>query len=405
MENMDNQHRQPTVIDLFAGCGGLSLGLHLAGWKGLFAVEKSPHAFETLKYNLIDKLNHFEWPAWLTQEAHDINELLKNYEKELIKLRGTVNLVAGGPPCQGFSMAGKRVKKDIRNNLVFSYIKFIEFVQPKIILFENVKGFTYAFDKTENNNSIPYSDIVIKRLEALGYDIKANIIDFSEFGVPQRRKRFILVGVKDGKAKYFEKNINELKLEFLKNKGITHRTSLEEAISDLLQKHGESNTPDRKNFKSGLYGKAVSNYQRLMRGNRKLTGMVADSHSFANHNKGTIECFSNLIKYYPIKGKRIENKEREKWGVKKRGITVLCKNSVAPTLTSHPDDYVHYCEPRIMTVREYARIQTFPDWYEIKGKYTTGGKLRKTEVPRYTQIGNAIPPLFAELAGLALKKI
>lgn len=116
-------HKHPTVIDLFAGCGGLSLGLHLSGWKGLFAVEKSPHAFETLKYNLIDKLNHFDWSDWLTKEPHDINELLNNYEKKLKQLRNKVDLVAGGPPCQGFSMAGKRVKEDIRNNLVFRCTK------------------------------------------------------------------------------------------------------------------------------------------------------------------------------------------------------------------------------------------------------------------------------------------
>ena len=74
-------------------------------------------------------------------------------------------------------------------------------------------------------------------------------------------------------------------------------------------------------------------------------------------------------------------------------------------LTSHPDDYIHYSEPRILTVREYARIQSFPDWFEFKEKYTTGGKARKREVPRYTQAGNAIPPLFAEQAGLALKQL
>lgn len=398
-------HKHPTVIDLFAGCGGLSLGLHLSGWKGLFAIEKSPHAFETLKYNLIDKLNHFDWPDWLTKEPHDINELLNNYEKELKQLKNKVNLVAGGPPCQGFSMAGKRVKEDIRNNLVFSYIKFIELVQPKIILFENVKGFTYAFDKKENKSSAPYSEIVIRRLKEIGYDIKAHIVDFSEFGIPQRRKRFILVGVRNGNAEDFFQNIYSMKEDFLKNKRILNQVSINEAISDLLRINGERSTPDRKNFKSGIYGEAKSNYQLLMRGNMKLFGKVADSHSFAKHNKKTVECFNKLITEYPIKGKRIENKERAKWGVKKRGITVLNQSLVSPTLTSHPDDYIHYCEPRIMTVREYARLQSFPDWYEIKGKYTTGGKLRKTEVPRYTQIGNAIPPLFAELAGLALKKL
>lgn len=136
-----------TVIDLFAGCGGLSLGLYQAGWSGLFAIEKNPFAFETLKANLIDNKKHFNWPQWLPQTPHDINEVLKKYKVQLEGLRGKVDLVAGGPPCQGFSMAGKRVEDDIRNNLVFSYIKFIDLVRPKIILFENVKGFTYAFDK------------------------------------------------------------------------------------------------------------------------------------------------------------------------------------------------------------------------------------------------------------------
>jgi DNA (cytosine-5)-methyltransferase 1 len=102
---------------------------------------------------------------------------------------------------------------------------------------------------------------------------------------------------------------------------------------------------------------------------------------------------------------KIGGEEREQFNIKKRGIFVLDPDKPAPTLTSHPDDYVHYCEPRILSVREYARIQTFPDWFEFKEKYTTGGKLRIVEVPRYTQVGNAIPPLFSEQAGLALKQI
>ena len=114
-----------TVIDLFAGCGGLSLGLYQAGWNGIFAIEKNTFAFDTLKYNLIDNNPHFTWPDWLPQTPHDINEVLEKYEKQLKALRGTIDLVAGGPPCQGFSMAGKRAEDDIRNNLVFSYIEFI----------------------------------------------------------------------------------------------------------------------------------------------------------------------------------------------------------------------------------------------------------------------------------------
>ena len=117
------------------------------------------------------------------------------------------------------------------------------------------------------------------------------------------------------------------------------------------------------------------------------------------------ECFRNLLANYSIRGKRVDGDARIKWNVKQRSITILNENSISPTITGHPDDYLHYCEPRIMTVRECARIQSFPDWYEIKMKYTTGGNMRKVEVPRYTQIGNAIPPLFAELAGIVLKNM
>ena len=91
--------------------------------------------------------------------------------------------------------------------------------------------------------------------------------------------------------------------------------------------------------------------------------------------------FVQLLANYPVKGKRIDGEARA------------------------PDDYLHYSEPRILTVREYARIQSFPDWYEFKSKYTTGGDMRKKEVPRYSQIGNAIPPLFAEQVGNVLKEM
>ena len=391
-------------IDLFAGCGGLSLGLHLSGWKGVFAIEKSPFAFETLKYNLIENRKHFDWPSWLSISNHDINEVLDNYQEELKRLQGTIDLVAGGPPCQGFSMAGKRVENDTRNQLVFSYIQFIKLVKPKMILFENVKGFTFAFNKKTNKDAIPYSEVVINELKELGYNVKPHIIDFSKYGVPQRRKRFILVGIMGGNAENFETLLEELKTDYLKNKGIESFVSLQDAISDLFQKNGEIPTPDRKGFNSGVYGDINSNYQRMMRNNIDSKS-IPDSHSFAHHNSFTQKVFTNLIAYYPNMVKRITNKEREQWHIKKRGLTLLNMNDVSPTLTSHPDDYVHYAEPRILTVREYARIQSFPDWYQFKMKYTTGGDMRKKEVPRYTQIGNAIPPLFAELAGRVLIEI
>lgn len=394
-----------TVIDLFAGAGGLSLGLYQAGWEGVFAIEKNAFAFETLKYNLIDNKKHFNWPDWLPQTEHDINEVLKKYPKQLKSLRGKVDLVAGGPPCQGFSMAGKRVEEDVRNQLVFSYIKFIELVQPKMILFENVKGFTYAFDKNKKDGAEPYSHKVIRGLESLGYNVKPHVIDFSKYGVPQRRKRFILVGVRKdvGSPENFENLLMGNRDNFLSQKGLKPTVTLKEAISDLLRSNGEEPSPDRKGFYSGKYGnKKLTAYEKLMRGDYPQTHEIADSHSFAKHKPEKMDCYKRLLADYPQRGKRIDGIAREPWGIMQRGITVLDPNAVSPTITGHPDDYLHYCEPRIMTVRECARIQSFPDWYEIKKKYTTGGKMRKMEVPRYTQIGNAIPPLFAEQAGRVL---
>lgn len=397
-----------TVIDLFAGCGGLSLGLYQAGWEGLFAIEKNAFAFETLKYNLIDNKKHFNWPQWLPKTEHDINEVLEKYQDQLKGLRGKVDLVAGGPPCQGFSMAGKRVEDDVRNQLVFSYIKFIELVRPKMILFENVKGFTYAFDKgkSEDSQKEPYSQKVAHKLDELGYNVKPHVIDFSKYGVPQRRKRFILVGIQKelGSPDVFEKLLEENRDVFLHRKGLKATTTLKEAISDLLRSNGEMPSPDRKGFYSGKYGhNNISKYQEFLRGDYPNTHEIADSHSFAKQTPDKLTCYNRLLAEYPIKGKRIDGRSREQWGIKQRGITILDPDSVSPTITGHPDDYLHYSEPRIMTVRECARIQSFPDWYEIKKKYTTGGKMRKVEVPRYTQIGNAIPPLFAELAGNVLK--
>lgn len=403
-----HEYQKHSVIDLFAGCGGLSLGLYQAGWQGLFAIEKNAFAFETLKYNLIDNKHHFNWPEWLPQTEHDINQVLRKYPKQLKALRGKVDLVAGGPPCQGFSMAGKRVEEDVRNQLVFSYIKFIELVQPKMILFENVKGFTYAFEKNKSCGSEPYSHKVIRGLEALGYNVKPHVIDFSNYGVPQRRKRFILVGIQKeiGSPENFEKLLMENRNTFLEQKGLKFNVTLREAISDLLRSNGEEPSPDRNGFFSGKYGRArLTSYEKLMRGDYPKTHKIADSHSFAKQSSDKIDCYKRLLADYPQRGKRIDGAAREQWGIKQRGITILDPDSVSPTITGSPDDYLHYCEPRIMTVRECARIQSFPDWYEIKKKYTTGGKMRKLEVPRYTQIGNAIPPLFAEQAGIVLKKM
>ena len=400
--------KKPTYIDIFAGCGGLSLGLHNAGWQGLFAVEKNADAFKTLEYNLIEKVNHFLWPDWLPKTSHDINVVLKDYKEQLLGLQRKVDLVVGGPPCQGFSMAGRRKENDQRNNLVKSYIKFIKTIQPKIIFFENVKGFTLEFRKNKDKGK-EYSSYVERALNRAGYYVKGELVNFGEYGIPQKRTRFILVGVrkdvpnvsKDTASQFFSL-IKNNRHSFLSKKNLTIETTLGDAISDLLRENGEVDSPDTKSFKAGMYSSIKSSYQQLMR--IGVYQCIPDSHRFPKHRPEISSKFQIILDTCK-KNKDIDSYTRERFNIKKHTIIPLDEQKKSPTITTLPDDYIHYSEPRILTVREYARIQSFPDWYIFQGKYTTGGKRRTQEVPRYTQIGNAIPPLFGEQVGIILKKM
>lgn len=392
-------------IDLFAGCGGLSLGLYKAGLKGLFAVEKNDIAFSTLKFNLIDRCNHFAWPDWLDVKNLDINDLLRDKRKELISLRNTVSLVVGGPPCQGFSLAGQRKTDDVRNQLMNSYIEFIKLVQPQMIFFENVHGFTIGFKSSTNPKikGIPYSQKLVSALEEEGYSVAFRMITMADYGVPQNRIRFILFGIKNGNAEKFFERLENGRESFLRKKGYKGPVSIKDAIGDLEKKHGVVESRDSKGFFNGIYGKIDTPYQKVMR-EHIAEKAIPDSHRFANQRNETVELLKEIMEATKT-SVRITPEQNLVKGLKKRGITPLKPDTICPTITSIPDDLIHYSEPRIMTVREHARIQSFPDDFEFKGKYTTGGKARKLEVPRYTQVANAIPPIFAEQVGCVLSEV
>lgn len=380
---------QKKYIDLFSGCGGLSLGFfNSKKWHGLFAVEKDSFAFGTLQHNLIDQRGHFDWPIWLKKENHDITEVLATKRENLAALTGSVDLIAGGPPCQGFSMAGRRKSSDQRNSLVDSYLETIQLVKPKAIFFENVEGFTLPFTKDADRR---FSNEVEKKLHELGYNPVGKLVDFAEYGVPQRRKRYIIVGFAEGIAegKNFFAELDKRRTNFLIDKGLKAKVSISEAISDLERKHGDIEVEGDR-FKYGKYGKPAGNYQNYL---RSPLVSLPDSHRFANHTAEITERLEEVISRQLSTSKAV----RDRFKLSKSSIKLLQATESSPTLTTLPDDYVHYSEPRILTVREYARIQSFNDWFEFKGKYTTGGHLRTKQVPRYSQIGNAIPPLFAEL--------
>lgn len=404
---------KPVFIDAFAGCGGLSLGLLRAGWRGLFAIEKDAFAFETLRSNLTgDRARYaFDWPEWLEMHPWTIESLMDQRAGQLSALRGRVDLLAGGPPCQGFSSAGRRRTADPRNKLVERYLDFVELVRPRMVLIENVRGITYDFVTGDNVASRRnFAGELVERLSKL-YHVYTDTIRCSAFGVPQERPRFFLVGMLKSEFKKLPNGdepfarLRAARARFLEKRGLTSKVTSRQAISDLEKGiAGVGPSPDTKGYEAILTARPRSNFQHLMRDGHK--GQISDTR-LANHRPDIIKRFKKIIAECVAAGRlnvQLNRSMRERHGIKKMATRVLDPSAPSPTITSMPDDLLHYSEPRTLTVRENARLQTFPDWFEFKGKYTTGGYLRAREVPRFTQVANAVPPLIAEMWGEVLIK-
>ena len=404
----------PCFIDAFAGCGGLSLGLLRAGWRGLFAIEKDAFAFATLKKNLIDPSGRprFAWPHWLPQKPWAIETLMDEQGARLDGLRGEVDLLAGGPPCQGFSSAGRRRPADPRNQLVDRYLEFVERVQPRIVLIENVRGITYDFVARSNGDERRnFAEEIIERLK-LHYDVFSETLHCSSYGIPQNRPRFFIVGFLRGvglpAARIIEPfaALKAARKGFLKKRGLSERVSSYQAISDLERgRTGVKPCPDSQGFEALVTIDARTNFQKAMR--QGLVGDLTDTR-LARHLPHIVKRFERIIDECKQEGRlnvQLNREMRERFGIKKMATRVLDPGKPAPTITSMPDDLLHYAEARTLTVRENARLQTFPDWFVFQGKYTTGGDRRAREVPRFTQVANAVPPLLAEQWGEVLLKI
>jgi DNA (cytosine-5)-methyltransferase 1 len=389
-------------VDAFAGCGGLSLGLLEAGWCGLFAIEHDDFAFATLKANLLkgQRQHKFIWPKWLPKEPIGIQSLLSNHSRALGKLQGTVDLLVGGPPCQGFSSAGRRRHDDPRNKLFSSYLNLVKLLKPKVVLIENVRGFTSDFETGANYASR------LRTALAVDYDVHDALLDLSNFGVPQRRTRYFVLAT--NRSLVVKDPFKQLKQElpsFLRSIGLQAPISSKSAISDLeIARNGTQDSRDTAGFQETKYRSPLTKYQKLMNGSVTYPTDLR----LARHNEDITHRFRQIIDLSHAEGTlntSINEKVRTKFGLKKRALRVLDPDMPSPTITSMPDDLLHYAEPRTLTVRENARLQSFPDWFEFKGKYTTGGHLRRREVPRFTQVANAVPPLVARAIGEFLLKV
>lgn len=399
----------PTFIDVFAGCGGLSLGLKRAGWRGLFAIEKDRFAFDTLSTNFPGDGGplSYSWPEAIERAPWDIAELLRARSDALEALAGTVDLIAGAPPCQGFSHAGRRCPDDPRNHLFEAYLELVRIVRPRMVLVENVRGFTSSFARRGNPGITNFAKTLGDRLSA-DYETISTILKVSDFGVPQSRSRFFLVGVRkgelagDGLSRFFS-DLHQHTDDFLALRGLPRRPTAHDAIGDLeVGRNGTVPCDDCAGFEAIDYKEPRSAYQIFM--HNGYEGCPPDTR-LARHRPDIRERFASIIRTSCEEGRlnvSISSETRKAHGLKKMAIRVMDPLSPAPTITSLPDDLLHYSEPRTLTVRENARLQSFPDWFKFKGKYTTGGHLRTKEVPRFTQVANAVPPLVAEQIGLRL---
>lgn len=371
------------ILDLFSGAGGMAEGFLRAGFTIPYASDISEQAKKTY-INRHKQLG--EEVVFLNDDLHNIIKDKKIIE-ELKEQH--FDVIIGGPPCQGFSNAGKRKQEDKRNQLVKCYLKMLKLIKPSHFVMENVVGMdSFVFDEFIGISNIKYTnekitDILLNEFNKLGYEVNKVILDASDYGVPQRRKRIFFLGNKKG--------CNPIKTPLKHHKKVTAY----EALDDLIT------------------GKITTDYQRdsingriKVGNNSKIKRTSILNNEKSKHKTLTIERFK-LIKPGKTLKEALESlneNEKIKYMTKKNNCKRLSPHMPAPTVVTLPDDYIHYSQDRIMTVRELARLQSFDDSFEFLGKRTTGGLRRKVETPQYSLVGNAVPPLLAYAVACSVKE-
>lgn len=394
----------------------------MAGWQGVFAIEKASDAFKTFEANFLSgpPSIRFAWPEWLEKRAHSIEDVLRDHEADIRRLRGSIDVVAGGPPCQGFSFAGRRNQNDPRNRMFEQYVQFVSDVRPKAVVLENVNGMQIAHGATKRGKGVrpgpkpkSYYQKLIEALDGIGYVAEGWIVNAADYSVPQYRPRLVVVGLQRSLERQLNGGISSA-IEFIRECGVRQRIELgfpdilsaQDALSDL-ETRGRPlldclDPCSRKGFLVPAYKGPMTQYQRWANLGVGIDGM--DSTRLARHSEAVIERFEAILRECR-KGVSVSDVDRARLGMLKHRTVPMAPNKPAPTVTTLPDDVLHYSEPRILSVRECARLQSFPDWFRFHGKYTTGGQRRKTECPRFTQVGNAVPPLLARAIGRAVQQV
>lgn len=339
---------KPTVIDLFCGIGGFSKGFEMAGFNVLFGIDNWDIAIDTFQKN------HADTKGILADLTTLEDDFFKDYA-------GKIDVIIAGPPCQGFSMCGKREVTDERNTLFNEVVRAVDIIKPKVVIIENVVGLL-SMKNVDGDN---VKDVIEKEFNNLGYDVHHRILDASQHGVPQKRKRVIFICSRIGE------------IEFPKPK----KTKI--TVCDAL-----SNIPDTE---FDEYENPKNDFQKLMAdGEKKIY-----NHDAMNHNEKVL----NRIKNVPQGGnwKDIPPEIYDVGGTHSNNYRRLDPNQPSITIKhAIKSMIIHPNFDRVITAREAARLQSIPDSFIIEGNKTA----------QHQQLANAVPPLLGyEIGKQIIKKL
>lgn len=335
--NLSNQFR---VLDLFCGCGGISLGFKREGFEIVAGIDNDRDSLVTFKKNLDTKVFDFDLSKYTWK-----NNIFKN-----------IDVLVGGPPCQGFSLTGTRVKDDPRNKLYAAFLKAIDILNPKIVLIENVKGMSSLYNGEASKR-------IQNELYEKDYFVSTKVLNSAFFGVPQIRERFFIIACKK-KQIYFPKEILTSENFITTSEAISDLPSLEKSFGKEIMKY-ESNEK--------------SIFQKIM---RKSSSYIYN-HVATKHKDFVVETIKQVPeggnhKDLP-KGVGESRKFNEAW-------TRYHGQKPSKTIDTGHRNHFHYKYNRVPTVRENARLQSFPDTFRFFGSKTSQNK----------QVGNAVPVFLAQ---------
>lgn len=380
------------ILDLFAGAGGFSLGFKLAGYDIMGAIEQDKWASQTFAYN-------HKMAKVITDKIENItnDNLLEIFSNE------SPNIILGGLPCQGFSICNKNAgdPNDQRNSLFREFLRVVKLFKPEFVIIENVPNLLKAKDK----NKKLIIDIIKQQIKELGYYVYYDVLEATDYGIPQIRKRLFILGSIKPLKQAFPKAIyylNQKELPLFKNM-LKKCPTLWEAIGDLPEISAREGAEEMNYTKS-----SDNEYQKQMRlGSPKVYNHVAMKHS-----KRTVERFSLMSHGDSLANipKHLKPFERNNKGVISKKVYDQNSRRMHPHKPCHTipasfyANFVHPYQHRNFTAREGARIQSFPDWYLFKGKPTVvsqkllqrEGRFEEKHLCQYNQIGNAVPPLLAK---------